>query len=207
MCSIAGSFSTEKLRELVKLNLYRGQHSYSISYYDPTTRNIICNKALGEINLNDINIPRGQYGICHTQAPTTSARTAESIHPAEHNDMKLWHNGILKETTIKNLQKEYQTDCAWDTKLLAMWLADFGKPLDIDGSFSCLWYDLGDLKIFRNEISPMFYDKELNISSTKFENSESTSPNVVYAFNFDRNELKIIDDFRTVENPYFFFEG
>ena len=34
MCGIVGSFSKTKLKELIELNSYRGNHSYSLSEYD-----------------------------------------------------------------------------------------------------------------------------------------------------------------------------
>ena len=60
--------------------------------------------------------------------------------------------------------------------------------------------------LFRNEISPMFVDKDLNISSTMFENSAETDPNVVFKIDFSYNKLVPKGKFQTVENPYFFAE-
>jgi hypothetical protein len=58
------------------------------------------------------------------------------------------------------------------------------------------------LQLFRNLISPMFIDDNHNISSTKFENSQSLPANIVWTFNPGEG---IIRDgiFNTVENPYY----
>ena len=110
MCSIFGSFSKDKLMELADLNKYRGQHSYSYSflYNDGVNGNsITVTKALGEIPLDDIKIPEGVYCIAHMQAPTTSNKTIEFVHPAYKNGCWLWHNGIIKDQWIKSAMKEF----------------------------------------------------------------------------------------------------
>jgi hypothetical protein len=62
------------------------------------------------------------------------------------------------------------------------------------------------LYLFRNEISPMFIDKQMNISSTKFEDSEETCPNVVFRMDLNYNNLINVGEFKTAENPYYFTE-
>lgn len=224
MCAIVGSFNTEKLQELVKLNLYRGSHSYSFSLYDTYLQRLtIIKRNIGEIDLDEINVPSRHYGIVHVQAPTTSARDLDSVHPAraefissftvdkntKHEEYKeaLWHNGILKEDTIVKLQQRYGR-ISWDTLLLLTELSVNGwSALDnIDGTFSCFYYNNGGCYLFRNEISPMFIDNELNISSTKFSNSQATEPNKVLKLEFDYKTAAPIHTFKTVENPYYFGE-
>jgi asparagine synthetase B (glutamine-hydrolysing) len=214
MCAIVGSYDTDKLRELAVLNSYRGQHSYSIAYFDPMDKRIIhLERNLGEIPLDRINIPEGCYGICHVQAPTTDAKTIESVHPAEHNGDLLWHNGILKDRTVQELKADYFATTAWDTKLLLLHIQNMGCPEEVDGTFSCLWYDSDhrNILLFRNEISPMFYDDDGNISSTRFEDSRETEPNKMLLVDFLNSKLagpmmrlNPVQDFTTVENPYFF---
>lgn len=224
MCAIVGSFNTEKLRELVKLNLYRGSHSYSISLYDTyLNRLTIVKRNIGEIDLNDVVVPSRNYGIVHVQAPTTSAKDLDSVHPAragfissftvdkntkhEFYEEALWHNGILKENTVVELQQHIGL-IEWDTLLLLSELSHDGWNAlnNIDGTFSCLYYNRGSCYLFRNEISPMFIDDELNISSTKFAGSKSTEPNKVLKIEFDYKTAAPIFTFKTVENPYYFGE-
>ena len=76
---------------------------------------------------------------------------------------------------------------------------------DIDGTFSCVYYGPGTLQLFRNEISPMFIDKDHNISSTKFEGSTPLEPNIIWEFR-PGVSLNKISSFKTVENPYFFMD-
>lgn len=217
MCAIVGSRNIYKLRELVALNSYRGSHSFSLSVFNTYTGILsIYKKKLGTIDLSDFNIAPNEYAIAHVQAPTTDGRTADFIHPAVHNvesdtdympDFALWHNGIIKANQVKdNVEKYYSS---WDTmQILRSIVANknFTSLNDFDGTFSCLFYsreDLG-LYVFRNEISPMFVDKDLNISSTKFENSIETAPNEVIKLSLSNNKLTPMYEFETVENPYYF---
>ena len=215
MCAITGSFDTEKLRELVVLNSYRGQHSHSISYYNVETKEMIVHKNLGDIDLACINIPEGHYGVCHTQAPTTDAKDASSIHPATYVSgdcvNALWHNGIIKNNAVKRLQEQLKSDSVWDTQLLLQQVVERHVPSNIDGTFSCLWYKSieygkGDLVLFRNDISPMFIDDDMNISSTKFKGSQPTRANFMIQMDLVNRRLVDINVFETVENPYFFWD-
>lgn len=216
MCAIVGSKDVVMLRELVKLNSYRGSHSYSFSLYNMYTGHLhVIKKKLGTINLEELHVPSNCYGIVHVQAPTTDARTENFIHPAtipnttnEFPFYALWHNGIIKEDIIKEFSKT--ANSSWDTMIMLDALnrgqADWRVLNNFDGTFSCLFYDGLDnkLKLFRNQISPMYIDDNMNISSTKFEGSLSTRPDVVFEMNLNDNKLIEIGLFETVENPYYF---
>ena len=119
MCSIIGSYHQNKIVELIQLNAYRGQHSWSISYYN-TMWNVMGNvvRGMGEIPYNLINIGIDEYCIVHMQAPTTSNKELDTVHPAQINYSLLWHNGIIKEKHVKKMQEELLTDESWDTKLI-----------------------------------------------------------------------------------------
>ena len=141
------------------------------------------------------------------QAPTFEPQNKLNIHPANDGATKLYHNGILKDKTIKLLQERYQTEESWDTRLLLMDLNGDSDLSDIDGSFSCLWYTGHELRLLRNEIAPMFINESnYDISSTKFENSVSISPNTVFKFKPAKKNLTPIKNFRTVNNPYYLGE-
>jgi len=217
MCAIVGSRNVEKLIELVRLNSYRGFHSYSLSVYNYYSGILtIHKKRLGTINLDGFSLAPNEYAIVHIQAPTTDARTEDFIHPAVLNidsqsdsnpDLALWHNGIIKAEIVKNNVDKYLS--SWDTMqiLRALTQANSFKVLnEFDGTFSCLLYNRADLslKLFRNEISPMFIDDNLNISSTKFEGSRETVADNVIKLNFKNNSVILEDEFKTVENPYYF---
>jgi glutamine phosphoribosylpyrophosphate amidotransferase len=205
MCSIIGSFNKDKIVDLVKLNLYRGQHSYSYSYYNPEDNTIQVNRGLGEIPLDAINIPEGCYCIAHMQAPTTENKDINSVHPAYSGSALLWHNGIVKTKWINERKKQYEGDRynSWDTYLILRQYIDDGHLNNIDGTFSCVYYSpMEGLQLFRNLISPLFIDDNHNISSTKFENSLPLPANIIW--NFNPGEGIIRDGiFNTVENPYY----
>lgn len=212
MCAIIGTRNYSKLQELIALNSYRGSHSYSLSFFDISTGKLtILKKDFGEPNINNIVIPDNTYVIAHVQAPTTDQKTTAAIHPAiggEAGGDALWHNGIIKEDTIKSLVSKYNT--TWDTRQILNILTEEWSGVEsfnqLDGTFSCLYYRNVDksLYIFRNEISPMFIDDDFNISSTRFENSRETIPNQIWQLNLKDNTMQSISTFTTVENPYFF---
>ena len=207
MCAIVGSFDKNKLIELIELNSYRGSHSFSFSTINPISGSLVVRqKAFGKINYDHLNTPPGHYAIVHIQAPTTDAKSLDNIHPAEEeHTMHLWHNGIIKANHVKVLQEKYGNDTNWDTKLLLRAVCTTWDELNrMDGSFSCLLHDNDTAYLFRNSISPMFFDNELNISSTKFEGGISTPANRVLKMDFEAKCLYTVVEFKTVENPYFF---
>lgn len=205
MCSIIGSFSKTKIEELANLNSYRGQHSHSIFVFDYGVIRYR-HKQLGPLELDKHSLPNG-YIVVHQQAPTTDSKDINSVHPAEINDHLLWHNGIIKTAEINRLRVSLRNDSIWDTKLLLNHLIQYENVNDIDGTFSCLWYNGKQLFLFRNEISPMFYDDTGNISSTKFDNSKSLEPNNIWLFEPSSSIIdRSISAFETVENPYYFVD-
>ena len=208
MCAIFGSKELDKLLELADLNAYRGQHSHSLSVYNTRTKELVTKrKCLGAFSLDGLETERGMFYVAHIQAPTTAASAIESIHPSVRRvgEDLLWHNGIIKEGCIKSLKETYQSDLEWDTALIHEAISHGYRQLDnVDGTYSCLQYDEGEIFIFRNEISPMFIDDQLNISSTKFQGSSPTEPNKAFMIDFTENELLEVASFSTKENPYYF---
>lgn len=210
MCAIVGSFDKDKLGELIELNSYRGNHSYSFLEFDYKNNQITkLTRGFGEFDFSIIdNIDRinDRYYIAHTQAPTTTGKGFFNIHPSEWNDTLLWHNGILKEDYIKELQEDFGHKIQWDTRLLH-YLLDNGDELDgVNGTFSCVYWDGEKFLIFRNEISPLFSDDDWNISSTKFEGSKPTISGRVMKLDFNNHIVETIEEFTTRENPYYFGE-
>ena len=204
MCAITGSFSKHRLEDLYRLNAYRGELSYSLSAFS-FDENIV---RLETLMQDRDKMPEGliksltegdnKYYIAHSQAPTTNAN---NIHPAVYGDAMLWHNGIIKQ---KNL-----TAGTWDTQWLLEQILDYGwsSLSRIDGTFACMMYNSGELFVFRNEISPMFYDKDMNFSSTKTEYTTSLPPNRVFKVNLKYKQLTPVAYFETMENPYYIPEN
>ncbi len=211
MCAIVGSFDYNKLLELIVLNSYRGSHSYSFSTIDPSTGKLeVKIKQLGAFQpgRTDCQLPEGHYGVVHIQAPTTDAKRIEDIHPARDGNTLLWHNGIIKSYYVKTLQALYGQDTSWDTELLLRAINNSRDELfGMDGSFSCLWYADFRAYLFRNDISPMFYDDQLNISSTRFNNSMATDAGAIHQIDFANRSLYNTGFiFSTVDNPYYLGE-
>lgn len=208
MCSIVGAWTKDDVIDLCKLNEYRGQHSHSVSYYNYLTGEIVIRKGHGVLDYSTIHIPKNNYCIVHMQAPTSEASNM-NVHPARIGERFLWHNGIVKQSNIPVLQKLTMSESTWDTELiLEAYIKGRTNSFDIiskvDGTFSCLLYSSGELFLFRNEISPMFFDSTLCISSTKFEGSKSTDPNFFLYMNMEDSNLIKVGKFETVNNPYYF---
>lgn len=210
MCSIVGSFKPEKIVELCRMNEHRGQVSHSLSLFDIVSGQIQVQRRVGKVDYDEImSIDKDPltYIIVHMQAPTSGQFNPSLVHPAHFEGNYLWHNGILKQSYVDKLKKQLDEVCSWDTFLLLKSISASRDNLNyLDGSFACLLYSNEKLYAFRNEISPMFYDPYLNISSTKFFGSKSTEPNVLQHIDFNFGTLFNLKSFATVENPYFFAE-
>ena len=205
MCAITASFSIEKLKELYKLNAYRGELSYSLTTFDndDTGRTHVGVLLQDEGKLPDLVLDTfidqpGRFYVAHSQAPTTDTK---NIHPAAYGDALLWHNGIIKQKTLSS--------DTWDTAWLLENIIDYGwsSLSRVDGTFACIMYWGGELFVFRNEISPLFVDSKLNFSSTKFEGSQSLDPNRVWKINLESGFLDTVAYFETFENPYYIPEN
>lgn len=206
MCGIFASFSPERLKELHKLNNYRGALSYSICSFKPFNVNIkhspiipaVLYSNAGDLSdklVDGLHTSVGDYMVAHVQAPTTQA---DNRHPAAVAGRMLWHNGIIKQ--------KYLGADTWDTQWLLRNIIDHDWDFlsQVDGTFACVMYGDDSLYVFRNEISPMFVDDNLNLSSTKFHGSRDLPPNVVYELMLQDRTLSEIHTFKTKHNPYFF---
>lgn len=202
MCAIVASFNKTKLKELFALNAYRGQLSYSCSAIAVNPINgFALERHKGEMPDTYLDkfmysMPFDYYYVGHTQAPTTES---SSIHPATNNNVFLWHNGIIKQGTF---------DGDWDTEWILKGIQDKKVEFlsEIDGTFACMLFDNNskELFVFRNEISPLFYDTELNFSSTKFDGSLPLEPNIVWRIDLATKVMQNIGIFTTKVNPYYF---
>lgn len=210
MCSIVGSYNIQKFKELYDLNAYRGTLTSSFTVIDEDGEIVTLNRFTDPEKLFKIidntlfSGDTGCYFLGHSQAPTTQA---SGIHPAESKtgDMLLWHNGIIKEKGIRTLNEKLGTSYIWDTELILRILEVYGVSglSQIEGSFACVVYFDAKLFVFRNAISPLFYDDNLNISSTKFPNSKPVPPHKLFRINFKTKTLEETGEaFTTKNNPY-----
>jgi Protein of unknwon function (DUF3310) len=198
MCAIIGSFSKEKIIELCELNRYRGGYAYSISYVniDSGVPNIhVSVRNSGHVNYNNIYLSQGNYCIVHIQSPTDKDA---GTHPVVCNGTMLWHNGIIKRKGNKIL--DYDT--MWDTVALSKHLYDKKSLFDIDGSFACLYFSKSRLQVFRNDLSPLFIDNDMNMSSTTFDNSVELKSGIIYDLDLIDKKFIPTGYFTTHTNPY-----
>jgi hypothetical protein len=202
MCAISGSFSKSKLLELYRLNAYRGEMNHSLTSFeydnDGRLRLGVLFQDDGPLDtevLDSLHEKDDKYFLAHSQAPTTDTN---SVHPAAYGDAMLWHNGIIKQKSM--------SPGTWDTAWLLEQILNYGwsSLSRVDGTFACVMFWGNNLYCFRNEISPLFVDKELNLSSTKAEGFESLKPNVVHKMNLEFRTLTPVAYFDTFENPYYF---
>jgi len=208
MCSLIGSFSVDKYKELYELNAYRGTLTSSFTVIDEDSEIVTLNRfdnperMFEVINNTLFEGDTGCYYLGHSQAPTTSA---SGVHPAEIADSLLWHNGIIKEKEIDRWNKILGTDFIWDTELLLNIINIYGTHglSDVDGTFACVLARGKDFYVFRNAIAPLFYDDELNISSTKFKDSKPVPHGKVFRLDFEHKTLDGAgQSFTTKNNPY-----
>lgn len=210
MCAIFGSRDLDTFLQLAELNLYRGSHSYSVAAFNIEEGRIeFAHKQFGEFyygHLPESTALGKHFLIGHVQAPTTEATLQENIHPCEYHGTYLWHNGIIKASFCEQMRTNMGVNHQWDTRLLHEWIVKDQNLSAVDGTFSCLLYQYQALFLLRNEISPMYVDDKLNISSTRFENSVQTQPGQILRFNFESNKLEQepYKSFETKNNPYYF---
>jgi hypothetical protein len=210
MCSIIGSFSKDKLLELVKLNSSRGEFSHSLTTIDPNTLECNTIKNFGSFNEELLqHVSESDYLLAHNQAPTGGLIKDEGrIHPAVIGDLSLWHNGMLKSKEIKRLNTKYCTYIQWDTMLMLQSITEDGiipSLRNMDGSFACvLIEEFKSFKIFRNQSSPLYIDDNMNISSRGFEGSKMLAMNYMYNGNFAKRCFERQDHFLNKNAPYFF---
>ena len=213
MCAIFGSKDKDKFLELAELNQYRGNFAHSTTvfqtglfqHYPDAERVVHVTTNTGEGEFKDsITMSEEEYKttyyLGHVQAPTTDS---VETHPSNINGDLLWHNGIIKDYQVQEWKQELGNR-DWDTELLHRHLVLGGDLYNVDGTFSCARYTKDNIFLFRNEISPLFYDDDMNISSTKFDDSLETESGVMYLMDLVKNNLEPMFRFETKENPYYF---
>ncbi|QBX05964.1 hypothetical protein Va3_010 [Vibrio phage Va3] len=201
MCGLFAARSKQELIELSKSNIHRGSRTHSVSTFK--NGHVTVHKFTGAFNTT--NVPdSADFYICHVQAPTgTSAQAHPAIVTIEENgqlhDSHVWHNGILKDHYMKNQTQE------WDTAHIAEAIC-YGKLNELDGTFACFHFINGNLRVFRNEISPLFMSEDgTSFSSTRtILTPEHVEPNKVFNIDFKTFKMTVVNEFKTLENPYFF---
>lgn len=198
MCGLFAARNKQSLIELSKSNLYRGSRTHSVS----TFRNghvSIC-RFTGAFDPTKV-ADGADFYICHVQAPTNkSAHSHPAIVNTDSGDSHIWHNGILLDRYLKSKGTH-----EWDTMHIAEAFPE-QRLSELEGSFACFHFMNGSLSVFRNDISPLFMNEE----GTAYSSTRTIATNISVpsnkVFNIDLRTFKItqIDEFTTMENPYFF---
>jgi len=235
MCCISGSFDKEELKSFIEAGYTRAGHSYSITqfHYDMHSCDIyadapakfLVNKDSNEImqQLDSINWLANPFVLVHQQAPTTSARDITSVHPSiietYMSNSYMWHNGIIKEESVKLLQNTLNMATKWDTALLhalvsSVYYEEDANDIDIlnnvRGGYACVMFDsigCGSLIALRNSVCPLFYrgniiDGTLALSSVKTSDTLLTVPENTFVDLVADYNLQL--SFNSVEKPYIF---
>lgn len=215
MCGIFASADPVKLENLFNLNYKRGQKGFSQNGFSFFDGNSLVWESRNESNRLEID-PKflSDYNICHVVAPTTAdPHYHPAVREAQPHESEgftaLWHNGILKESTIEALRKN-DDDPTWDTQLMVNRLNYLNEPEEVseflsslEGSFACLMLKDSQLFVFRNALSPLFFDNMLNFSSVKFSFSNPVPAGIIFHVDFESR--KLVDTgihFTTKNDPY-----
>ena len=198
MCSIIGGFESEKVKELIELNQFRGNFSYSYTEFNEELGLVFQAKGFDEFPLGIIS--KDYYKICHVQAPTGGLlKDHKRIHPVMNKNDMLWHNGLLTPKGTSFLQQKLNTTEEFDTKLLfdALQKYSFDILNDIEGLFSCLYIKDNRMYLFRTKHGKIYIDDNMNISSERFENSKCINADTIYEVDLKNKNLIEIDRFKT----------
>lgn len=208
MCSIIGSSSRSELVALIEANKARGQHSCSFTVFNKSGQIVVpTQRHLWPIEV-DLIPPfkeHEEYVLAHAQAPTTTAKGFDAVHPAESAGLKLWHNGIIAPRQLKIWGEKMKPE-PWDTKMLAQHVRMSNFNLDnIDGSFACAgWFD-GKLYVFRNDRCPLYVNKNLAISSVQTAEVPQALPScMLFELDLERGEFHSVKKFSLHQALFYF---
>lgn len=197
MCSIVASKKNDTINDLIKINQFRGNFSYSFTSLD-ANNNIINQEK--EFGLFSSSKPiEASFYIAHVQAPTGGLiKDYNRIHPTQINNTYLWHNGIIVPKGIRFIQSKINTDETFDTRLLHLALDTFGFDIlnEIEGLFACLYIKENNIFIFRTKHAKLYIDDDMNISSERFNNSKCINYDTIYKVN--ENNLEVFGSFKTL---------
>jgi hypothetical protein len=187
MCGIVGSpVFTQAVATATALKS-RGTRSWSLSLVDLDTFSIVhaqseryaFHESAIAAFITEVANP---YYIFHLQSPTAEDY---HFHPAvlSVNDTNhyLWHNGMMDSSEHAKFSR------TWDTQLLLELLVDksgnpqFNRLSEFQGSFACYYLKEGEgLYVFRNRISPQYFDPSTNSYASVSTKGHAISPNTVF---------------------------
>lgn len=193
MCGIFTSDNEDMFKYLQQINLHRG-HVDKIS--------ITLSNPIQQVK----TFHKGQYNVGHIQAPTNQIQlenTNTNTQPVFIDGNFIVHNGILKQSYIEQQINKYRT--SFDTEILFRLILEHGFDIlnDVDGSFACILCLNDNYYVFRNNPGVIFMDEHLNISTTKFKNSDLIPEGQVFMLNLKDKKTEIVSRFKSKSKPYF----
>ena len=187
MCAIFGSTNSEKFTKLYELNKPRGiSASSAIVITGGNWMQLI--KSDGAFDEN--RLKPGSYYLGHCQAPTTLKQefNYDTSHPFTWKRFLVAHNGIITnaEELAEEYKLQYYNTVRVDSSVIPGLIGTFfhkesSRPLQdiikqtaelLKGTFACYIFDDRSSRIFLiRSGSTLFYDKDGNFSSTKFDHA------------------------------------
>ncbi len=178
MCSIilTKDNNIELLKELVDLNQEKGTFANSLTHFNNDNLSMSISKKFGLFNDTNLKLAEehangGGTFIIHLQAPTGGmTKDITRMHPACNDSVRLFHNGLMKNTYIKSLMKELETPFDFDTDLMSKLIKRDGLEAAInqfEGSFACFCLIDNKVYIFRSKHSKLYTDMKGSFSSEK----------------------------------------
>ena len=201
---IIGSFSKPKILELIDANKIPDCYAHSVGIFEiETGRMLSVNRGYGDVDCDKLYDGGFAYYTIIWRQPTNVGR---NLQPAtmmadrhSYYELNLWHIGNLTPNAVKRLQHDEDNIERWDTQLFIKHLCRFGAPVDIEGSFACVYCDDIDLFVFRNELENMYIDNDMNICSNVFPDSFVVSQNKVWKFDWKKKQINSVEEFQTVK--------
>lgn len=197
---IIASHHKEKIIELCELNR-NPCYAHSVASYDLDNKGMFSVlRGSGELSYNKLDDDPMFYTIVYLH--TTECK--RNIQPPsildDYTEHYLWFNGEITTQEKEKLQIEEDTKKDWNAMLLCRHIVRYGSPVNVDGSFACMYSDGADLYMFRNEKESLFFDDDFNICSMPFVGSRVLLSNKVWKMNMEKKKLKMIEEFDTVRS-------
>ena len=206
MCGLIYNASCKEWPLLINKNLERAGVNKGVITFTAVTKNVSA-RGYAYIHAGATEVVEDfeslvAPGVLHMQAPTSEH---SQPHPAIYGKTRVWHNGILKQSTIDAWKDAAKSE--WDTKIIASIVSSgmFEKLSELDGSFACLAFIEPWRKFiaFRNNLSPLFTDG-FSMSSVQIYNHwKPIDPGVVYELSSVSGQWEpTVINFSTPGNPY-----
>ncbi len=212
MCGILVTRSISSVKKYHDSLVERGTVAWSLASIDLSNLAYINTPYILKSNKNDkLDLTKeleaivefdGLIYVLHVQSPTS---ITHNTHPAENSGRYLWHNGMIDSAAAERLNVRD----IWDTQYLLDEIVPLTPDFSADklnafeGSFACVYYSGLAVYLFRNRISPFFYNKDEGVISSIKHNKlfEKVEPNIIFKVGEDVT-LTPVKEFNNTFNPF-----